>query len=161
MENTVEITSIDDITSSYTTVKHNVLCLNIDMSFFCFVKQSVPEALAAQQCSEGYFGQQCEHWQPAQECVMVLTNEGAGKEGETNSQRSYVAVPRLSHGHSIDCGHEHKGHDELPQKQLPLSNGDSSLVSEAAGHAVATTHMHRGNQHCLQTMKLFCCDLTP
>lgn len=104
---------------------------------------------------------QLEHLQPTQDLVMMLTNEGAGKEGETNCQRSYVAVPRLSHGHSIDSGHEHKGHDELPQEQLPLSNGDSSLMSEAAGHAVATTHMHRRNQHCLQTMKLFGCDWTP
>ena len=84
-------------------------------------------------------------------CVMMLTNEGAGKKGEPNSQWSNVAVPGLSHRHSIDGGHQYKGHDQLPQEQLARSNGDSSLVSEATRHAVPATHMHRGNQDCLQT----------
>ena len=73
---------------------------------------------------------------------MMLTNEGAGKEGEPHSQRSNVAMPGLSHGHSIDSGHQHKGHDQLPQEQLPCSNGDASLVREATRHAVPATHMH-------------------
>ena len=73
---------------------------------------------------------------------MMLTDKGAGKEGEPNSQRANVAMPRLSHGHSINSGHQHKGHDQLPQEQLPRSNGDSSLVREATGHAVPATHMH-------------------
>ena len=61
-------------------------------------------------------------------------------------------MPGLSHSHSIDSGHQHKGHDQLPQEQLSRGNGDSSLMREATRHAVPAAHMHRGNQDCLQAM---------
>lgn len=80
-----------------------------------------------------------------------LTYESAGKEGEAYSQRPDVAVPRLGDCHSVDSGHQHKGHDELPEEELAHGDGDPPFMGEAARHAVAATHMHPGNQDCLQT----------
>ena len=72
--------------------------------------------------------------------VSLLTDEGTCKEGEPHSQGPNVAMARLGDCHGVHSGHQHKGHDHLPQEQLALSNGDSSFMSKAAWHAVPTTN---------------------
>lgn len=80
----------------------------------------------------------------------LLTNESTGKQGEADSQGANIAMARLCDSHSIHSGHQDKGHDELPQEELTLSNGDSSLMCETAWHAVPTPNSHPGDQHSLQ-----------
>ena len=80
----------------------------------------------------------------------LLTNESTGKQGEADSQGANIAMAGLCDGHSIHSGHQDKGHDELPQEELTLSNGDSSLMCETAWHAVPTPNSHPGDQHSLQ-----------